>query len=348
MQPRLVSIIIPHYNGISVLNECLVSIKRSIYPYFEVVVVDNGSMDGSVRFLQEQHPDVHIVTCAENLGFAGGCNEGILHARGELVLILNNDTTHEPDWIAHLVRALQSDPDVALVQPKILSFQNREYFDYSGASGGYLDLFGYPFTRGRIFDTIETDKGQYNDRREIFWASGTAFLARKDIIQQAGLFDIKFFAHMEEIDLDWRVHLMGYKIIVEPAAVVYHHSGYTLNAETFTKKYLNHRNSLIMITANYQWATLFWILPVRLFMEVCSFFASIIKRDFLRVAAIFSALLWLCAHPVYLWKKHNCVKKIRRRDDNQLMQRMHAKPVAVLYFLQGKRFFDQLLTSGTL
>jgi GT2 family glycosyltransferase len=191
------------------------------------------------------------------------------------------------------------------------------------------------------------DHGQYDDRREIFWASGTAFLAHKHIIQQAGLFDDRFFAHMEEIDLDWRVQLMGYKIIVEPAAVVYHHSGYTLKADTFQKKFLNHRNNFIMISTNYQWSTLFWILPVRLVLELSSFLACIIKGDFSRVAAIFITFLWMGSHPIFLWSKRKWVRKIRRKDDHQLMQSMFAKPVAICYFLQKKWTFSQLFSNGT-
>jgi GT2 family glycosyltransferase len=337
----LVSIIIPHYNGIRILDECLDSLKECRYPHLEILVVDNGSTDNSVQFLQDNYPRVRIIRNLENLGFAEGCNRGILNASGDLVLILNNDTIHEPDWIKHLTATLLSDPAIAIVQPKILSYQNRHVFDYSGASGGFIDYFAYPFARGRIFYTIERDSGQYDEKREIFWASGTAFLARKEIIVKAGLFDTIFFAHMEEIDLDWHIHQLGYKIVVEPKAVIYHRSGYTLHMESYKKKYLNHRNSLIMLSTNYQLGNLFWIMPIRIALELLAFCASAVKFDFHRMLAIIHALLWLVSHPLYIVRKRKWVKSQRILSDRTVMQRMIRGPVSLGYFLFRRRYFYQ-------
>jgi GT2 family glycosyltransferase len=344
MQP-LVSIIIPHFNGISILDECLRSLKKCTYRQLEILVVDNASTDNSVQFLKYHYPAIRIIQNKENVGFAEGCNRGILNAQGEYVLILNNDTIHEPDWIGRLMEALLSDADIAIVQPKILSYQNRRLFDYSGASGGFIDYFAYPFARGRLFYTIEQDDGQYEDRREIFWASGTAFLARKEIMLKAGLFDKVFFAHMEEIDLDWHVHLLGYKIIVEPKSVIYHRSGYTLGTESYKKKYLNHRNSLLMLMTNYQLGNLFWILPIRFALEIFAFFASVPKRDFKRMVAIIHALFWVLSHPHYVVKKRTWVNMHRILSDHSIMQGMVHGPIPCGYFLFRRRYFYQWYNS---
>jgi GT2 family glycosyltransferase len=333
----LVSVIIPHYNGIGILKECLDSLSRTSYPAKEIIVVDNASTDGSEQFVSGHYPYVRLIRLDRNLGFAGGCNTGIRAARGDLVCILNNDTTHDPLWLDRLVDLLLSSEEVAVVQPKILSSGDRTLFDYSGACGGLIDIFGYPFARGRIFETIEADEGQYDQVRDIFWASGTAFLAKKAILLQAGLFDDRFFAHMEEIDLQWRLHLLGKSVKVEPGAVVYHHSGYTLGAESFLKKYLNHRNNLFMILANYSGWMLSFIFPVRILLEWMSLVSSLIRGDWSRSAAILRSMLWILTHIHLIVKKRRVTRSCRRLSDRSVMRKMYRGSLPIDYYIFGKK-----------
>ena len=208
----LVSIVIPHWNHREVLAECLESLRNTTYSSVEIVVVDNNSEDDSVAFIREHFPDVRLVENDTNRGFAGGCNDGIEVAKGQYIVILNNDTTQEPDWLQQLVDYLEAHKAVGIAQPKLINAIDRSKFDYSGAAGGYLDQYGFPFARGRIFDSVEPDRGQYDAPVTTFWASGTACIVRRNVFDQVGLFDETFFAHMEEIDLDWRAQLAGWEI----------------------------------------------------------------------------------------------------------------------------------------
>ncbi len=224
----MVSVVIPHYGGKDILSKCLISLKNCIYPNLEIIVVDNDSPDDSAQYIKTNFPEINMIQSEINRGFSGGCNFGVQHAKGEYILILNNDTTHEPDWIDHLVEKIASNVSISSVQPKIKNFQNREYFDYAGACGGFMDKYCFPFARGRIFSTVEKDTGQYDEACKIFWASGTAFLTRKHIFDEVRGFDEILFAHMEEIDYHWKCQLMDREVWVEPAAVVYHKGAITL------------------------------------------------------------------------------------------------------------------------
>lgn len=340
---KKVSVIIPHYNGEEILKDCLASLFTTTELPLEVFLVDNGSSDNSLLMVQENFPDVIVLEQQENLGFAGGCNVGIEAATSDYVLILNNDTTHADKWIEHLVETLESDKQIASVQPKLLSFQRPEYYDYSGANGGEMDIFGFPFARGRFFHHIEKDEDQY-DRldNEVVWASGTAFLGRRKLLLQAGMFDNTFFAHMEEIDLDWRLRLMGYKIAVNPKSVIYHRSGFTLGAESPFKKYLNHRNSLYMLIANYKCATLLYILPVRILLDYLALVDSLLKRDSGRVMAIFKAHFWVLGHMGMIGKKRKKVKQLRKVTDKEIMKKFYKGSIALSSFLFGKNKYSDL------
>ncbi len=308
------------------------------------MLVDNGSTDDSVEFVRQQFPHVRIIQNTVNLGFAGGCNQGIRSTDAELVLVLNNDTVHEPDWIDYLVETIQQDKNIAAVQPKLLSYHNPDIFDYSGGCGGFLDVFGFPLVRGRVIATLEKDKGQYEDSVDVFWASGTAFLARRQDVLHAGLFDETFFAHMEEIDLDWRLYLMGKRIVVQPKSVVYHHSGYTLSAKSIRKKYLNHRNSLLMIMGNYSRRSLVLILPARFMLEVFAFTWSIVSGDVGRAVAILKSLGWLVVHHKTVLKKRARTAPIRKVDDRTVRRLFVRGSVALGYYLFNKKHFSNWRT----
>jgi GT2 family glycosyltransferase len=309
----------------------------------EVIVVDNASTDHSRAIVQEAFPAVRILELPENRGFAGGCNAGIRAATAPYILILNNDTVHTSGWIEYLVAKLESEPEIAVVQPKLRSFQDQSMFDYSGAAGGELDLFVFPFARGRLFEKIEKDEGQYDQLPErIFWASGTAFLARRKLLIKAGLFDEVFFAHMEEIDLEWRLQLMGYRIVAEPRAVVYHRSGYTLGAEAFLKKYLNHRNSLLVLVSNYSLLLMLYLFPLRLLLDYLALGFSLYKGDLPRMWAIIKAQAWIFCHPRLICRKRRLVKSLRQVRDRELVKHLYRGSVALKSYLLGCKKYSEI------
>lgn len=338
-----ISVIIPHYNGEDILRNCLSSLYLSTKIDLEVILVDNASTDGSISMVKKEFPDVKIVPLPENLGFAGGCNAGIKAASAPYVLILNNDTVHKGGWIDNLIGRIESCRTIAVVQPKLLSYQNEKYFDYSGAAGGEMDIFCFPFTRGRIFENVEKDNGQYdNIPKRIFWASGTAFLAKRELLIEAGLFDESFFAHMEEIDLQWRLQLMGYKIVMEPKAVIQHRSGYTLGAESPLKKYLNHRNSLFMFLTNYCFMLTIYLFPIRILLDYIALSFSILHLDFNRVLAIFKAHIWIIAHPITILRKRKKVNTLRKLRDKDILPHIYHGSIALSHYLLGKKKYSEL------
>ncbi|MFR9594139.1 MAG: glycosyltransferase family 2 protein, partial [Rikenellaceae bacterium] len=213
----------------------------------DVVVVDNGSTDSSVGVLKREFESVRVVELGENYGFAAGYNEALRRLDYECYVLLNSDVEVTEGWCAPLLGELYSSEDVGAVSPKILSCAEPSKFEYAGASGGYIDILGYPFCRGRILKTTEVDEGQYDDARDLFWVSGAAFAIRAEVFEQMGGFDADFFAHMEEIDLCWRLQLRGYRVRVVPQSVVYHLGGGTLAEDSPSKIYLNHRNNLAML-----------------------------------------------------------------------------------------------------
>ena len=240
------SVVILNWNGRRHLERYLPSVVAYTAGDAEVVVADNGSTDDSLQWLRLTHPDVRVIRLDRNYGFAGGYNRALKEVDSEYVLLLNSDVEVTAGWWQPLVGVLDKESDVAAVAPKFLADMERTKFEYAGASGGFIDYLGYPFCRGRILSNVETDSGQYDDRRDIFWASGAALCCRREVFEALGGFDDDFFAHMEEIDLQWRMQLSGWRIVVEPKSVVYHLGGGTLPASS-RKIFLNHRNNLAML-----------------------------------------------------------------------------------------------------
>lgn len=240
------SVVILNWNGRAHLERYLPSVVEHTTGDVEVVVADNGSTDDSLQWLRLKYPEVRVIRLDRNYGFAEGYNRALREVDAEYVLLLNSDVEVTAGWCEPLVDVLDSEQDVAAVAPKLLADKERDRFEYAGASGGFIDYLGYPFCRGRILSTVERDEGQYDDRRDIFWASGAALCCRREVFEALGGFDADFFAHMEEIDLQWRMQLAGWRIMVEPRSVVYHLGGGTLPSSS-RKIYLNHRNNLAML-----------------------------------------------------------------------------------------------------
>ena len=284
-----VSIIIVTWNALPLLKQCLPSVVATQHDSFEIILADNASTDGSAEWVKETYPDVRVVTHPENWAFCKGNNEAIPYARGEYIVLLNNDVEVTPGWLSPLVETMQNDPLVAAVQPKLLQYTDRNRFEYAGASGGFMDKFGYPFTRGRLFFTLEIDEGQYDDDREIFWATGAAVMFRKSALDEVGLLDEQFYMHMEEIDLCWRLKRHGYRVWINPASIVYHIGGGSLPYGNARKTYYNFRNSLLMLyknTPQSEWVRLFF---TRASLDAIAMARALLSGKFNELGAIYKA-----------------------------------------------------------
>lgn len=269
-EPPQVAVVILNYNGRDYLERFLPSVKRSLYPNLRIFVADNASTDDSISFLKEAHPDVGILLNPTNEGFAKGYNSALARVDAEISVLLNSDVEVEPGWIDPVVELFRNDPRIAACQPKVLDWNRRDRFEYAGGAGGYIDRYGYPFCRGRIFDVCEKDVGQYDDPRPVFWATGAAMFVRTELFRRFGGFDPFFFAHQEEIDLCWRLQHAGYTVWVCPESVVYHVGGGTLPQSNPRKTFLNFRNNLVMLWKNLgDWERL-WKLPFRFALDALS------------------------------------------------------------------------------
>lgn len=341
--PSKVAVIIPHYNGQQMLADCLNSLTRTEGGDYTIYLVDNASTDGSPQWAKQNYPQIEVISSERNLGYAGGCNLGIRSTSEEYVVLLNNDTEVKPDWLKALAVELDRDPSVAAAQPKILWLQDRSLFDYSGGAGGMMDIYGFPYCLGRLFDAKEKDQGQYDGGiKNIFWASGSASIYRRSALDRVGLLDEDFFMHMEEIDLAWRMHLAGFRVIAVPGSIIYHLSGGSLPAGNFRKMYLNHRNSLLMLWKNYSLASLIWIWPARLLLEMMAFFKAVVSGNLEWAKAIVLAGLWITENPRILLKKRRDICKIRVVNDSIVMDKMYRGSIAVKYFLNGKQTANEL------
>ncbi|MCX4300699.1 MAG: glycosyltransferase family 2 protein [Alistipes sp.] len=291
----LVKIVILNWNGAEHLRRFLPSVVTAAPDGVEIIVADNGSTDDSVAVLNADFPSVRVIRLDANYGFAEGYNRALAQLKADCFVLLNSDVETPAGWLEPLIAALEDDPGVAAVAPKLRALTAPAKFEYAGAAGGYIDYLGYPFCRGRILRCMETDNGQYDDARDIFWVSGAAFCCRADVFRQLGGFDARFFAHMEEIDLCWRMQLAGYRVRVVPESTVYHLGGGTLTTDSPQKIYFNHRNNLAMLlkcASPVQRGVVIAVRPVLDLLAACSYllqghaasFCAVFRayRDFLR------------------------------------------------------------------
>ena len=260
------AVIVLNWNGKDWLEKFLPTIIRHSADA-EVIIADNGSTDDSISFLAANFQNITIVNNNDNLGFAGGYNKALNQIHAEYYVLLNSDVEVSEDWLSPIINLMDSDNSIAACQPKLLDFNKRSTFEYAGASGGFIDNLGYPFCRGRIFNSLEEDNGQYNDAVEVFWATGACIFVRADAFWEVGGFDEDFFAHQEEIDLCWRLKNKGYRIMIEPVSVVYHVGGGTLDSGSAFKTHLNFRNNLCMLVKNLHLSSLFFVIPLRLLLD---------------------------------------------------------------------------------
>ncbi len=261
------AVIILNWNGLGLLEKYLPGVVETCRDVARVIVADNASSDTSVSWIRNNFPEVEIISNATNEGFARGYNTALEQVKAEYFLLLNSDVEVTPGWLEPMVNYLDSRPSVAVCQPKIRAVMQRNTFEYAGAAGGYLDAFGYPFCRGRMFGDLENDEGQYDNPVPVFWASGACMLIRSKVFKEANGFDAVFFAHMEEIDLCWRIRNKGHEIMCVPASVVYHVGGATLPKNNPGKTLLNFRNNLSMLYKNLPGNRLFPVLLLRLVLD---------------------------------------------------------------------------------
>lgn len=274
------SVVILNWNGAEMLRRFLPSvIAYSQGEGVEICVADNASSDNSCEVIEREFPEVRLIRLSENYGFAEGYNRALQQIDAEYVVLLNSDVEVTSGWLEPMTDYLDKHPQVAACQPKLLSFQEKSCFEYAGAAGGFIDKYGYPFCRGRIFDVIESDHGQYDDIIPVFWATGAALLIRLQVYCEVGGLDGRFFAHMEEIDLCWRLRSRGYGIVCLPFSKVYHVGGATLKKENPRKTLLNFRNNLIMLYKNLPENELYRVMRVRLFLDYLAAFVFLLKGD---------------------------------------------------------------------
>ena len=339
-QHKEVAVLVLNWNGRTLLQQFLPSWLAHTPDYADLIIVDNGSTDDSVSFLQEHYRDVHLLAFEENLGFAGGYNRAIEELDYQTVILLNSDVELTSGWLDQPMQLLDSSPEIAAVQPTLRAQRSPKDFEYAGAAGGFIDRLGYPFCRGRIFDTIEEDRGQYADSVDLFWASGACLIIRRAVYRKVGGLDTLFFAHQEEIDLCWRLNARGWRIVSAPQSIVYHVGGASLSADSPRKVFLNFRNNLLMIYKNLPAPTLYRVLFARVILDLVAMLVYLLRLRPGQAASVLKG--WRCfliKRQRYESTRQENLKKTVRPISPKLM-----KPYSLLfqYYFKGKKHYSDL------
>jgi GT2 family glycosyltransferase len=286
------AVVILNWNGKKLLKQFLPSvISHTVSDDCSVIIADNGSTDDSVDFMKTEYPEVPLIVLDRNYGFAEGYNKALERVDSEYVVLLNSDVETTNGWVTDLISFMDTNPDVAAVQPKILSYNDRDKFEYAGAAGGFIDKYGYPFCRGRILNTVETDEGQYDKEIDVFWATGACMCVRLRDYQEVGGLDGRFFAHMEEIDLCWRFNARGRRVMCIPSSIVYHVGGASLSKDNPKKMYLNFRNNLLMLYKNVTQDKLNRTFFFRYIFDFMAFIHLLVKGQFKSAKAVIKAYI---------------------------------------------------------
>jgi GT2 family glycosyltransferase len=328
-----IAVVILNWNGAKLLEQFLPSIIK-YSPEANIYVADNSSTDDSISCVQANFPTVKIVVNESNFGFAQGYNEALKHIDAEIYALVNSDIEVTENWLKPILATFENEPKTAIIQPKILDFKRKEYFEYAGAAGGFMDKYAYMFCRGRLFDTLEKDQGQYEDHCEIFWASGACFFIRSSVYKKLEGFDADFFAHQEEIDLCWRAFNKGHIIKYNSESVVYHVGGATLQQGNPMKTFLNFRNSLLMMVKNLPKRKLFPVLFVRLILDGIAGIQFLSQGKFKHLFAV------LKAHFAFYWL---LPKNYKKRDRFQSDSYFITKSIVYLYFIKKVKVFNNIL-----
>ena len=332
-----VAVVILNWNGEEMLRRFLPGVLA--HTQAEIYVADNASTDKSLELLSVDFPAVKTILLERNYGFAEGYNRALAQIEAEYFVLLNSDVEVKDDWISPMLQYLDTHPEVAACQPKILSWHAPDKFEYAGAAGGYMDAWGYPYCRGRIMNTVETDEGQYDTVAPVFWATGAALMVRSAVYHEVGGLDARFFAHMEEIDFCWRLRSRGYDIVCIPSAVVYHVGGGTLPKENPNKTYLNFRNNLYMLYKNLPQEDLASVMRVRAVLDYVAAFSFMLKGQLPNALAVFRARR--AYHSLRTSLAASRKENLKKTTLAVIPERTKSSILAQFY-LHGKKFFSQL------
>jgi GT2 family glycosyltransferase len=329
---KKIAVVILNWNGADLLRQFLPSVIQ-YSPEATIYVADNASTDNSIEVLQEEFPTIKIIQNRANFGFAKGYNETLKVVDEPILALVNSDIEVTENWLIPILSQFENEPNTAIIQPKILDFKKKTHFEYAGAAGGFIDKYGFPFCRGRIFETIEEDKSQYNDVIDIFWATGACFFIRNEVYKRLNGFDEDFFAHQEEIDLCWRARNLGLDIKYNGKSKVYHLGGATLKTGSPKKTFLNFRNSLWMMTKNLPKNQLFPVLFIRMTLDGIAGIKFLLEGKPKHLWAV------LKSHFYFYWY---LLKFLRKRDNIILTNYYKINNVVFSYFISSKRYFYEL------
>jgi len=330
--PDKVAVVVLNYNGRSYLEQFLPNVIKNSSPH-EVIIADNASTDDSVSFLKKQFPEIRLIELPENTGYAGGYNEALKQVNADFYVLLNSDVETTPNWIEPVVNLMQLNEKTVACQPKIKSYYQKEFFEYAGAAGGFIDRLGYPFCRGRIFSHLEVDKGQYDSSLPVFWATGACLFVKAKAFHALGGLDDRFFAHMEEIDFCWRAKNQGYQIYYCGESTVYHVGGGTLKAESPFKTYLNFRNNWLLLYKNLSKKEFDSIRKRRKRLDALAAIQFLAKGKRANANAIFKA--------------HRDFKKMKKKycpneKDGLVHPEIFSKSIINEYFVKNRRAYSAL------
>jgi GT2 family glycosyltransferase len=329
-----VAVVILNWNGKEILKTFLPSVIN-YSKEAELVIVDNGSTDNSLLFIKEEFPQIRVIDNKQNYGFAGGYNKALKEIEADYYVLLNSDVEVSPNWLSPIIELMESDSQIACCQPKLLSYLEKNKFEYAGGAGGFIDHLGYPFCRGRIFNFLEEDKGQYDDSREIFWATGAALFVRASIYKEFNGLDNDFFAHQEEIDFCWRVKNSGYKVYYCPKSVCYHLGGGTLNKTSPFKTFLNFRNNLYLLYKNLPLKKRKRVFFMRFFLDIIASISFLIQGKVGEFNAVYKAY-------IEFTKTKKQMKQKRKPIINNNIKEIYSGSIVFSYYAKKKKRFSEL------
>ena len=335
MSDKKTAIVILNWNGRKIMEQFLPSVVENSSSEAEIIIADNASTDDSLDFLKKNYPQLRTIVNDKNYGFAEGYNRALEQVDADYFILLNSDVEVTPNWIAPVIEYMEEDEKRAICQPKLLSYHNRDTFEYAGGAGGFIDHLGYPFCRGRMFTTVEKDQGQYNDPCEVFWATGAAMFVKADVYKQLGGLDNDFFAHMEEIDFCWRAKNNGYKVCYCPDSTIYHVGGGTLPPSSPFKTFLNFRNNFALLFKNLQRHRLLYVLPLRVVLDYVAASKFLLEGKPREFTAVVKAHWKFYAMLGKLRKKRNCLP---HRNVNCIYHRS----IVWDYYIGKKQTFNDL------
>ena len=332
---KKIAVVILNWNGKKFLEELLPTLIQHTPSEVDIVVGDNASSDNSVEFLKQNYPQIQIIQNDKNYGFAEGYNKVLDKVYADYFVLLNSDVEVTDNWISPIINMMDADDNIAICQPKLLSYYQRDTFEYAGGAGGYIDKYGYPFCRGRLFTTLEKDNGQYNDVCEIFWATGAAMFVKAKVWKDLGGLDGNFFAHMEEIDFCWRAKNAGYKVYYCPQSVVYHIGGGTLPPSSPFKTFLNFRNNFSLLFKNLQKRQLAYVFPIRILMDWVAALKFLAEKKPKEFSAVIKAH-W------DFYRQIPALKHKRKNITQRKVSNIYNGNIVLEYYLKGKKIFSKL------